>query len=278
MKYRKRKAAAALALLLITTVAAIGYIADRRRRVVTDPGKMPVASQPASPAQGRGTSGKGRQRNLSLQPEALVVARSLGTRFGHGNRAQSTVVGNLTIGTETRMVRTVRTQTDDGEQIEIDTAGRGGVLTWDSKSGALSGTARAHGPDRELIERLVFDSPDQFVLAQLRGASYFTVARNVRSADAGENYRGPLWNIVRVSDPEKDESKAAQSRWRLYYIDAATGLIDRIESEVNGRRIIAEFSGWTEQNGQKVPTAITWKQDGQTVMQYRITSFGHVER
>lgn len=278
MKYHKRKVAAALALLVISAVAVVAYMAEKRRRIATDAEKKGVTSQPASPGQGRGTSGKARQRNLSLQPEALAVARRLGTRFGHGNRAQSTVVGTLTIGTETRTVRTVRTQTDDGEQIEIDMAGRGGVLTWDGTRGAFSGTSRAQGADRDLIERLVFDSPDQFVLAQLRGASYFTVARNVRPTDAGENYRGPLLNIVRVSDPEVDESKAAQSRWRLYYIDAATSLIDRIESEVNGRRIIAELSGWTEQNGQKIPASIAWKQDGQTVMQYRLTSFGHVER
>ena len=275
MKNKKRTTIVAFAFLLIGAVAALAYIADRRK-VVADPGKprnlQPISARPPARPESRGV------RNLSLQPEALAVARRLGTRFGHRSRARSTIVGTLTIGTETRTVRIVRTQTEDGEQIEIDTAGRGGVLTWDATRGAFSGASRAASADRDLIERLVFDSPDQFVLAQLRGASYFTVARNVRPTDAGENYRGPLWNIVRVNDPQDDVSTAPQSRWRLYYIDATAGLIDRIESELNGRRTVAEFSGWTEQNGQKIPTGIAWKQEGQTVMQYRITSFGHVER
>lgn len=277
MKQHKRKAAAALA-LLVSAVAVVAYVTDRRRIVVPNPAKKTAVTQPAPADQANRGRAKPRHRNLSLQPEALAVARRLGTRFGHRSRARSTVVGTLTIGAETRVVHIVRTQTDDGEEIEINPAGRGGPLRWNNETGALVSGSRAHGADRDLIERLVFDSPDQFVLAQLRGASYFTVARYVRPTDAGENYRGPLWNIVRVSDPQADESKAPQSLWRLYYIDAATGLIDRIESEVNGRRTLAEFSGWTEQNGEKVPATITWKQDGQTVMEYRVNSFGHVER
>jgi hypothetical protein len=275
MKHLKPRTVAAIALLLLSTIAAVAYVADRRRRVGPDPLKKAAISKPAAATQANRDRATPRPGNLSLQPEALAVARRLGTRFGHGNRTRSTIVGTLTIGSETRVVRIVRTQTDDGEQIEIDTAGKSEALTWDSNAGGMFGAARAQGGDRDLIERLVFDSPDQFVLAQLRGASYFTVARSVRPTDAGENYRGPVWNIVRVDDPERDESKAPRSRWRLYYINTATGLIDRIESELNGRRTLAELSGWTEQNGQRIPTSIAWKQDGQTVMAYRLTSFGH---
>jgi hypothetical protein len=128
-----------------------------------------------------------------------------------------------------------------------------------------------------LIERLVFDSPDQFVLAQLRGARYFTVSRGVRPAEAGDGYSGPLWNIVRVDDRETDQSKPAESRWRLYYLNTNNGLIDRIVSEVNGQQIIAELS-WTESNGEKVPSQITWTRQGQVIMQYSLTNFSHADQ
>ena len=277
MKNKKRTTIVAIALLLIGAAAALAYIADRRR-VVADRGKKPPALQPMSAQPNARPESKPRVRNLSLQPEALAVARRLGKRFDQRKRAQSTIVGTLTIGSEKRTVRTVRTQTDKGELIEINLTGKGGALTWDSGSGALSGGARAHGADRELVERLVFDSPDQFVLAQLRGASYFTVARNMRPKDAGENYRGPLWNVVRITDPDEDRSKGPQSLWRLYYIDTVTGLIHRIESDVNGRRLVAELSEWREQDGQQIATKIVWQQDGQTVMEYRMTSFAHVDK
>lgn len=217
-----------------------------------------------------------RARNLSLHPEAFNLGRRLGRRFSPGKREQSISGGTLTMGADRRIARITRQQTDDGEQVEIDIAGSSGQLTWSAAQGARGSGAPATGSDGDLIERLVFDSPDQFVLAQLRGASYYTVARNVRPEGAGDNYSGALWNIVRVDDPDQDEARRPQSRWRLYYLNVATGLIDRIESEVQGRRITAELT-WTEADGEQVPSRITWTRQGQTLMQYRLTSFSVAE-
>jgi len=216
-------------------------------------------------------------RNLSLQPEAFNLGHRLGARFSPGKREISTLDGTLTIGSERRTLRTIRTQSDNGEQVAIKLGGTANSLTWDAAQGALSSGSRATSSDRELIERLVLDSPDQFVLAQLRGASYYTVARNVRPAGASDEYSDPLWNIVRVNDPEPDESKRPQSRWRLYYVNVTTGLIDRIESEVQGQRISAEIS-WTDANGEKVPAQIVWRSQGQTLMTYSLANFSHGEK
>jgi hypothetical protein len=206
------------------------------------------------------------------------MSRRLGQRFSPGKREISVLVGTLTIGSERRTVQTIRTQSDDGEQVEIKIAGSQGSLTWDAAQGALSSANRATDSDRQLIERLVLDSPDQFVLAQLRGASYYTIARNVRPVDAGDQYSGPLWNVIRIGDPEPDEAKRPESRWRLYYLNAVTGLIDRIESEAQGQQIVAELSSWTDLDGEKIPTQITWTHLDQTLMQYRLINFSHAER
>lgn len=144
----------------------------------------------------------------------------------------------LTIGVDRRVASITRRQTDDGEQVEINVAGSAGLLTWSAAQGARGSGAPATGSDRELIERLVLDSPDQFVLAQLRGASYYTVARNVRPAEANDGYSGPLWNIVRVDDPSREQAQGPQSRWRLYYLNSTTGLIDRIVCELDGQQPI----------------------------------------
>jgi hypothetical protein len=183
----------------------------------------------------------------------------------------------VTIGAEQKSLNIARKQTRDGEQIEITIAGSPGSLYWDSNQGSLSSGARATGSERELVERLVLDSPDQFVLSQLRGSNYRTIASKVRPVNAGDRYEGPLWNIVRVSDPATDESKRPQSRWRLYYLNTVTGLIDRIESEVGGQRIVAEISGWTDQNGEKLPNRITWTSQGRKLMEYSLTSFSHAD-
>lgn len=213
-------------------------------------------------------------RNLALQPEALNLSRKLGKRYGR-DRDLSAMDGVVTVGGQSQTVRILRRQSADGEQVEIVLAD-GRMHSWRRAEGAIASGARATGAERALIERLVFDSPDQFVLAQLRGASYFVISRNVRPENAGENYSGPLWNIVRVSDPERDEGKRLLSKWRLYFINTATGLIDRIESELDGERIVAEFRGWTDVNGERLPTEITWTKQGRRVMHYRLTNFSHL--
>ena len=234
------------------------------RRTTDKPSLIAQTTTTAQTTRGR--------RNLSLQPEALKLARQLGARFLAGKNATSVLAGTLTIGSETRTMQMIRKRSEDGESVELSVAGSP-VLSWDAKHGPLAADQQATGSARQLIERFVFDSPDQFVLMQIRGASYYTVARSVRPLDAADGYEGPLWTIVRVDDPERDEAKKATSGWRLYYINTATGLIDRIESEVEGRRIVAEFSSWTEQNGEKVPAQIVWTRDGQILMRYNLMTF-----
>jgi hypothetical protein len=163
-----------------------------------------------------------------------------------------------------------RRQADSGETVELSLANR--ALTWSADAGARTDAGTPTEDERLLLERLILDSPDQFVLAQLRGASYFTVSRNVRPADATDGYEGPLWNLVRVDEPQVDESRKALSTWRIYYINVQTGLPERVEYQFNGKEVRAEFLDWTEAEGEKTPARVRWSSDGQTLMEYRATS------
>ena len=265
MSARAKTLLCALMIGLVTCGAAALWVATAAGHKTKDKPSLTI-QKPATAQTARG------RRNLSLQPEALKLARQLGARFLADHNTTSVLVGTLTIGSETRNIQMMRKQSENGESVEVRLAGSP-ALNWDAKGGSLASGQQATGSERQLIERLVFDSPDQFVLMQLRGASYYTVARFVRPVDAPEGYDGPLWNIVRVDDPEPDEAKKAASRWRLYYVNTTTGLIDRIESEVEGQRIVAEIFSWTEQHGEKVPAQIVWTRDGQTLMQYSLTNF-----
>ncbi len=212
-------------------------------------------------------------RNISLRPEALAVSRQLGARFHPSSRASSTSVGRLAIGGSEHPVTIVRRQTETGETVELLMGNRG--LLWSEREGPKARSGALEQAERLLAERVILDSPDQFVLAQLRGASYFTVARNVRPADAGDGYNGPLWNVVRVDEPPQDENLRPLSTWRLYYVNAQTGLPDRIEYQLNGEDIRTDFVEWTEQNGEKTPSHVTWSSGGQVIMEYRAMHVSH---
>jgi hypothetical protein len=212
-------------------------------------------------------------RNLSLQPEAIRVSRRLGKRFAQSSRAVMTSSGTLTLAGNQQPLTLVRRQTESGEDVELALGNRG--LTWSDKNGATAGSTVVTEAERLLVERLVLDSPEQFVLAQLRGASYFTVARNVRPTDATDGYTGALWNLVRVDEPQTDESRRPLSTWRIYYLNVATGLPDRVEYQLNGQEIKAEFLAWSEAQGEKTVSHIRWSSGDRTVMEYRINSVSH---
>ena len=213
-------------------------------------------------------------RNLSLQPEAFKLSRRLGNRFAASRQTSSTLAGTLITGTLQQEVNVVRRQTASGEEVGIGVAGAAGRLTWSDVDGPGASGANVNEGQRIMIERLVLDSPDQFVLAQLRGASYYTVARNVRNDLGGsDDYTGPLWDVIRVEEPEREAPRRPLSNSRLYYINVQTGLIDRIVSEVRGEQMEANVLQWVEQGGERIPSHIVWKRGDETIQEFRLASF-----
>jgi len=260
-------------LILVGTLAFVVVRSTAKRH------KQPILHEAASTVVTGQTSlrrSNNSVRNLSMQPEALAMSRRLGKRFSPEKRVESTLTGMITIAGTRQEISTKRRQTDDGEQVEIALAGAPGLLTWDRLQGSATSDRRASATDRELVERLVLDSPDQFVLAQLAGASYQVIARNLRASDNGDDgYSGALWKVVRVDYPRSEGSVVTRPGPRLYYINMSTGLIDRVVRELQGEQLVASFDGWTNLNGEKCPTEITWSRNGQVVMRYRLTNFSH---
>ena len=209
-------------------------------------------------------------RNLSLQPEAARVNRRLGNRFNSSAKTDTTVTGILRIGASQYSVTTIRHLDQSRELVDLLLPEK--QLSWDETDGVKATASVLTRAERLLAERLILDTADHFVLAQLRGASYLTVARNLRPDDAGDDYKGPLWTVVRLSEPQRSDDKGPLSAWRLYYINAATELIDRIVCELDGRRIETTIQ-WAEQNGEQVPARLKWTTQGETLMEFETTAF-----
>src|SRR5262249_20901862 len=201
-------------------------------------GQQPIAQKPQSLAS-----------RLALQPEADRMRRRLGQRFLTGGREVMVMVGTLIVSGESQPIRITRTQSDDGEHVEITLGGRSNALSWDQRLGARSGGALVSQADRALVERLALDSVDQFILAQLRGASYYTVARCVRPAEAGDkdDYEGPVWDVIRIGEPA---GSSVQSASRTYLVNSANGLLDKVISKDPSGELTAEISEWANRNGE----------------------------
>jgi hypothetical protein len=209
---------------------------------------------------------------LSFQPEADKLRRRLGQRFLAAGREQLTITGTLTLGIEQHLVAIVRIQDDSGESVSIGFDGVPALLNWTPSGGARSQGLPATGATRALIERIALDSPDQFVLSQLRPTSYRTIARNVvpRGAADLEDYSGPAWDVVLVNEMGPSGSRPL-SDTRLYYINTKTGLLDKVVSREGGEPIVAELSSWTISVGENAPMRVTWKRGDQIVMDLNIS-------
>jgi len=210
-----------------------------------------------------------RFRNLSLHPEAAKLWRKLGRRYA--GTGVSVLIGEVETVDGRVPVRVVRQQNTLGESVEI--TGNGKNLSWSGTAGLNAGSGPTES-DRSLIERIVFDSADAFILAQLRGAAYQIVGKNVR-ADLGgsDNYDGPLWTIVRVSYPATKQATSSETPPRLYYLNTRTGLLDKVISDVPGEEIVATLEGWTTDGGETYPSVIRWNSAGQQIMELRVVNF-----
>jgi len=202
------------------------------------------------------------------------LRRRLGQRFSLPGREITTIAGTLTVGSAEHSVTLTRAQDDGGERVAISLDNGPANLAWDGTGGATSSGNKAGGSDRALIERLALDSPDQFVLAQLRPVAYYTIAYGVRPSGISDDYAGPVWDMVRLGEVG-DSPGRPQSEWRLYYVNSDTGLIDKVMSDENGQRVLAEFSGWAVQGTEKAPTHIAWNINNQVVMSLSVTGIGY---
>lgn len=211
---------------------------------------------------------------LSVEPEANRLRCRLGKRFLSEGNTTTEIVAGLTIGTQRQPVRMIRSFDEKGEIVAIAQGGGSPTLIWSDANGATTDGAQATGETRVMIERLALDTPDQFVLAKLRGTAYQIVARNVRPSEAGKgsNYKGPLWDLVRIGEPQKTSKKTPLSTWRQYYINSTTGLIDRVLSQENGQTITAEVSDWKQQGSETFPNKITWLRGKQVLMELAVNS------
>lgn len=265
---------AATLLCVLTGLLVLGST-DRSRAVVTAP--RPMVAQT--------NAGLGSSLNVATDrfPLAGRLRQRLGKRFLAQGKIATEMVGTLQRGQEQQPIRLTRNYSEAGETVTFTLGGKTTVFQWRDDSGALSDGVRASDDTRKLIERLALDSPDQFVLAQLRRTAYRTIAEAVRpeesiSSDKNENYTGPLWTLVQVLETGAVADRRPLSAVRQYYLNQQTGLLDRVLSQEDGKTITAEIAGWVERSGETFPSVITWKSGSEELMKLTVNNIGFLAR
>jgi hypothetical protein len=241
--------------------------------------RIPVAAVPSVATTQGGSQSKSRlHSSLGLQPEADKMRRRLGRRFLRAGQEIGDITGTLTTGNVRQGIRITRTQNDDGEAVSISLNGQSGA--WTASEGATLNGRTAVGEQRTLIERLVLDSPDHFILAQTRGAAYYTIARAVAPKEASDDdsYEGPIWDLIRITEPQSATVNKPEVEWRIFYINNATGMIDKILYQEEGETTTVELAGWANRNGEVTPTTIRWTREGRVLMELSLENISYVSK
>ena len=278
----KRKRAVLYSLLLSVTVLCTAALVPRiyskssegasRRKPPSNLNKVTGSSIAQA---GLGASGP-LQPRLASQAQADRMRKGLGQRFQRPGHEVSVLTGILSIAGQEHPIQIRRSQEQEGESVSMVIQGEGSV-TWSSGEGAMTNGRRAAASEQRLIERVALDSPDQFILAQLRGASYYTVAYGVVPEEAlqSESYSGPAWDVIRIDEPNRARLIRPESAWRMYYVNSETGLLERIVSTEEGTPVLAELLDWTNSQGEMVPGRIKWSSNGQVIMELSLTGFAN---
>jgi hypothetical protein len=262
------------AVVLAAVVRAYNHEPDRAvGSTRTWPGPPPTQS--TSPAK----SGRALSR-LSFQPEANKMRRRLGQRFVLSGREVTASIGMLSVGSNRQPIRIVRTLDDEqGEQVSITVGAPPASLAWSPNAGAVSKDHTLTSNERAIIERIALDSPDQFILAQTRGASYYTIARAVQAAEAADSdASGALWDLIRLAEPQQGHFNNPENTWRIYYINNDTDLIDRIVYQEQLETVTVELADWASRAGEFSPGLIRWTRGKEVVMELSLTNVAYGPR
>jgi hypothetical protein len=120
-----------------------------------------------------------------------------------------------------------------------------------------------------LIESLVYDSPEHFFISETNGVATRSLGSRFRMDD------GSFTDLYQIDDPIKLGS-TARSQTKYYCFNSDTHLLDSVHYQLmrNGLPIKVETSidKWRKENGTALPGRITRTENGVTIFSLTITS------
>lgn len=215
-------------------------------------------------------------RRSALWPAHVRLASALGDRIEKPGKERLTAEGTLIRGTGSG--GNIRLVWESPGRVRLDELGTGqprttafdGARSWSS-------TGTVTRADEDLLETLINDGAEHFLLAQMNGSATRFLGYRFRPDD-GRNagYRGPFFDIYQMTDLARTGQPPAP-RVKLFYFESDHGLLDRVRYTVvrNGAPIQVEirFSEWRAVNGQQFPGKISREENGHAVLTFTFHAF-----
>jgi hypothetical protein len=247
-------------LAFLATVVAITLVTltarARRDKKGSAANQDAVAAQPTPPS----LNVNSYVRRARLWPQLRETLNALGDRLEKSGKERLILVGTLRRQNNSQAIP-FRLFLELPRHLRLEEQGaRPRVSGFDGGEGWALGAALSD-EDQEIIETLVFDSADQFFLAQEQGFATRALGRRFRLDDGGApNYTGPYYDIYQLQD-HVSIVKEERTQSKLFYFNSDTLLLERVRYQIerDGAPVNVEvrFGGWQKVNGQQIAGSIT---------------------
>lgn len=275
----KRSKPFAIAVLIMVFSAALLWASTNLHSKALTAAGIAAGGEASMGGAGDEAGASDRLRRIRVRPGLREAFDALGERMVKPGKGRLMLRATLTRkGGEAAPVQIVL-ETPGLLRVEegAPTSGRPRALVFDGSSAQRTGgdVSRA---DEELIETLIFDSPEHFFRGQFKGSATRFLGSGFRPDD-GETaeYKGPTYSIYQMTELARGTGES-QEQVKLYYFNTATHLLEQVkyETERDGTRtsVVVLLGDWQTVQGQRVPGRVVRTENGQPVLEVKVTSAG----
>ena len=226
------------------------------------------AQSPARPQADRVHRGR-------LGPQLRWTLTALGNRLEKPGKERLTLAGTLNRASEQPVVFAAILEFPDRLQITTQSGTQSRTIVFDGQSVRAVGGSLTSA-EEDLIESLVYDTPEHFFSAQSAGVPTRHLGNHFRTDDGSTaNYAGPFYNVFSVMDLVK-VTPETRSQSKFYCFNSETRLLEKVHYQTlrNGASVEVEtrIGGWRRIEREQVPSRIIRKENTQQVFVLTITS------
>ena len=260
-------------LISLLMLAALTYAASNKLRSSNTTTKNPAAGEGANLQNGNRSSYL--QRSV-LSPKLVWHLKALGDRLEKPGRERLSLTGTLANDSQSHAVAAVL-EFPDRLRLTMQTGAGNRVITFDGDQSKAAANS-LNTAEQDLIETLVYDTPEHFFTTQMQGLATRFLGSRFRIDDgSASDYSGPYYDVYKVADQVKT-STAQREQLKLYYFNSDTLLLERVAYEItrNGSVINVEerISNWTTEQGQQVARRIERFENGKSVFVLTVHTAG----
>lgn len=271
-----------LSILAFVMILAGIYFASARPRIDLAPVIQPTATV-SSQSQQKDDRAEGEPsaeyvRRGRLRPQLHAALGALGDRLEKPGKERLTLTGTITKAGRQQAIPVLLVWEFPGRlRLEEQVDGQRHTTVFNGNNARRNGNSLSRR-EEDLIETLIHDSVEHFLISQLDGAATRFLGSRFRLDDGtATNYEGPFYDLYETSELIK-VGREIRRQTKVYYFNSDTNLLERVKYQVrrDGLATLVEvrLNNWHEVQGQKLPGEIVRLENDTPVLRFTITSTG----